>query len=631
MFAIAACAQADEASLREQFTKTLQDIQSGDADGRDSEALRGYVLHPYLEAARLRLQVQQAAKGEADAAVKSFLDAHGNEPVTQELRRDWLQSLARRDEWMAYRAAYREAQADADQRCQHLLARIKTNDSTLDKKDALKVWMSGQMQPNTCIPAFDWIAQRGWIGEAERAERAQLALQNGNADLAEALAADMSAAAAAPVLRWVRLIRTPQAALEEAIRKPAEKIDPAALLDGFTRLARKDAAQAQKLYAPLLKSQHLGPKAAAPFTYALAMGFATSRQPQAVQYFRQTPESALDDKGREWRIRAAVWNGDWSAVAQWSLQLSPTLAAMDRWNYWRARALEQSPKTQQQAHNLYRELAHKNNWYGALAAHQLGQRHTPQPQPLNADPAVQAALLQNPAIVRARELFYTHCNDWAVQEWRAALQNLNTATQQQAGLLASSWGWHAQAIPTLAATAVYDDFKITYPLSYEPLVEQAAERAELPPAWLYGVMRQESLYDARAVSPANAYGLLQLLLPTARNVARQWKRPAPSRDDLFDPATNLTLGAAYLHDLIAKWNGSLVLALGSYNAGPQAVERWLPDAPKDADVWIENVPYGETRGYIQRILWHISVFGWRESGQPQDLSPLLKPIVKRAS
>jgi soluble lytic murein transglycosylase len=86
------------------------------------------------------------------------------------------------------------------------------------------------------------------------------------------------------------------------------------------------------------------------------------------------------------------------------------------------------------------------------------------------------------------------------------------------------------------------------------------------------------------------------------------------------------LGAAYLRELRDKFGGSLLLALGAYNAGPNAVARWIPQKPVDADVWMENIPYTETRNYIQKIIWHITVFGWKESGQPQDLAPLLKPV-----
>lgn len=630
LFALSAMAQDGADGVREEFSKSLSDAEAGNSGGRDSTALREYVLYPYLQSMRLRQQLKSSPDADTDTRIREFLETSGRTVANRELSREWLQSLAQRKEWPEFRAAYRDDVADSDLRCQQLLARANSSGDASLKADALKLWMTGQKLSPTCIPAFEWIKQQGWLTPELLEQRSKLALAAGNADLAESIAQGLPPEQAESLQRWARLIRTPQAELENLIEDPKQHADPDAVLDGFSRLARKDAQQALKLYKPLLKSQKLSGNKTVPFTSALALALATNRLPEALPYFQKIPEAAIDDKLREWRLRAALWNDDWKRVRNWSRHLPKTMATLDRWNYWQARGLEQSIKTKKQAQALYQTLSLKNNLYGVLASQRLGRAHTPQPQPQSVDSEIQKKLMQNPAIVRARELHRAGRNEWAAIEWSAALQGANPQTQVQAGLLASTWGWHSQAIPTLAAVSVYDDFAVTYPIVYEPLVEESAKRAMLPPKVVYGVMRQESLYDPRAVSPANAYGLLQLLLPTARTVARRWKQSEPSREDLFDPETNLGLGAAYLHDMQEKWNGSLILALGSYNAGPTAVARWLPERPKDADIWIENIPFAETRGYIQRILWHICVFGWRQTGEAQDLSPLLKPVSKPA-
>jgi soluble lytic murein transglycosylase len=127
---------------------------------------------------------------------------------------------------------------------------------------------------------------------------------------------------------------------------------------------------------------------------------------------------------------------------------------------------------------------------------------------------------------------------------------------------------------------------------------------------VYGVIRQESLYRADAVSSAGARGLMQLQIDTARRTARALKLPKPNVDDLFVPAINTSLGAGYLRTLLDRFDGQLPVALAGYNAGPNAAARWLPDQTIDADVWIENIPYDETREYVQRILWHRLMFTW---------------------
>lgn len=631
LFAVNAPAQEDWAAAREQFTAAMAKADEGAIAGKDSAELRGYVLYPYLEAARLQQQIKQMPSAETDSRVREFLESNAKSPATRELRRDWLQNLAQREDWAAFRPAYRQDVADTSLRCQQLLARIKAGSDPALREDASKVWMTAQKLPNTCIPAFDWMKQQGWLTTELLEQRARLALGAGNADLAESFLEGLPADSAGPLLRWARLIRTPQTELDALIKNPQEAVESPALLDGYARLARKEPEQALKIYPDLLKARKLKGDKAAPLTGALAVGLALNRMPEAVTYFQKIPEPVTDEKILEWRLRAALWNGQWKLVRDWSKRLPQSIATQDRWTYWHARALEQNKKTAKQANAIYQTLSLKNNLYGVLAAQRLGRPQIPQPQPQAANAELQKKLLQNPAIIRARELHLVGRDAWAATEWRLALPEYTTPLQLQAGLLASSWGWHSQAIPTLASVAVFDDFAVTYPLVYEPLVQQAAKQAGIAPGWVYGVMRQESLYDPQAVSPANAYGLLQLLLPTAKTVARKWKQSAPSREDLFKPEINLTLGAAYLRDMLDKWNGSLILALGSYNAGPVAVSRWLPDRPMDADIWIENVPFVETRGYIQKILWHICVFGWKETGQPQDLSSLLQPVSKPAS
>ena len=625
---VLARAQDDWADVRTEFISALTRADSGEITNVDSKTLSGYVLYPYVLAARLLRELKGTTTAATDDRARTFVATYPALPVTREVRKAWLQSFAQRQDWSAFKSAYTADAADDDLRCQFLLARIKTADAAGLHEDLLKIWLSGQQMPQTCAPAFDWARTQGLLTLPLTEKRARAALAAGNAELADFLAQSLPPERAAPLQRWVRLIRTSQDELNWLIAHPQEPVEPEALIDGYTRLARSKPDEALKLYKPLLSARKLKGTAATPYTAALALGLAWARKPEAVEYFRKLPETAADGKVQEWRVRAALWNGDWKQAREWLQLLPKPVASQDRWTYWRARTLDQSKATHEQAQAIYQTLSEQNNLFGVLAAWRLGKPNQPNPQPQAADPATQAALLSNDAVIRARELHRAGRDPWAVAEWRRALEDATQATRLQAGLLASSWGWHAQAIPTLAWAAAYDDFTVTYPLAYEPAVRKAHELSGLPEPVIYGVLRQESLYDANAVSSRDALGLMQLLLPTARSVARRAKLPDPSREDLFTPEINLTLGAAYLRELIDKQGGSLIVALGAYNAGPNAVARWLPDTPKDADIWLENIPYTETRNYVQKILWHIAVFGWKETGEPQNLSALLRPVGK---
>jgi soluble lytic murein transglycosylase len=154
----------------------------------------------------------------------------------------------------------------------------------------------------------------------------------------------------------------------------------------------------------------------------------------------------------------------------------------------------------------------------------------------------------------------------------------------------------------------------------------------VPEDWLFAIMRQESLFRKDAVSRADARGLMQMQPATAAAVARRWRLPPPARDGLFEPSVALQLGADYVRELLDKYRGQIAPSLAAYNAGPTSVSRWLPSDPVDADVWIENIPYTETRGYIQHILEHIVAFAKMRDIPPPRLSNLLQrvePLVPR--
>ncbi|MGH8460469.1 MAG: transglycosylase SLT domain-containing protein [Stenotrophobium sp.] len=619
---------ADPATLRAEFHAALVRATAGEATQPDSAALRAYVLYPYLLEARLQQQLKSAPGAATDAAVQVWLDQYPVLPVARELRRAWLQNLAQRQAWPEFVKAYSADASDPDLRCQQLLARIRTGPDPALRDDALKLWMTGKTLPQTCTPAFDWIDQQNWLTPQLRAQRAQLALDGGNAELAAFLAQSLPAETAAPLLRWAALLRAPQDELTRLVKNPQEPAAAEALLAAYTKLARTNPDAAIALYAPLLKARHLRDDDAVPFTAALAVGLGLSRRPEALGYFRKVPTRLADDSVFEWRARAALWAGQWRLAQSWIAGMPKSLRDQDRWIYWNARTLDQHKAGRVQARKLFESLSQRNGIFPALAAWRLHRPYAPHPDPLAPDGAIWKNLSTNANLIRAHELHRVDQDDWASAEWRMALNGQPREVRLQAGLMAADWGWPEQAITTLAGAKAFDDFEVTYPLPFDPAVNAASSLSGLPSAWIYAVLRQESLYNPQAVSRANAYGLLQLLLPTAREVARRWKQPQPTIDDLFNPAINVPLGAAYLSELRSRYQGSYILALGAYNAGPGAVARWLPDSPQDADIWIENIPYNETRSYIQRILWHVSVFGWRETGKPQDLSALLQPVTK---
>ncbi|NPB07285.1 MAG: transglycosylase SLT domain-containing protein [Aquificae bacterium] len=150
---------------------------------------------------------------------------------------------------------------------------------------------------------------------------------------------------------------------------------------------------------------------------------------------------------------------------------------------------------------------------------------------------------------------------------------------------------------------------VSHPTPYGGIVRQVSRRFGVPPALIYAVMRQESLFDPYAVSPAGAKGLMQLMDFTARWKAR---RLGYRYRSVFDPFTNVYLGTAYLRFLLDYWDGNLVKAVASYNAGHGAVSRWR--GYDDEFLFIELIPYNETRKYVKRVLYNYYLYDEKLNG-----------------
>lgn len=631
--ALAAATSADvPASPLTQFKSAWQRVASGQPDEPDSAALKALAIYPYLQAARLQRDLKNVDTDtpSPDGAVAAFLQAHAGEPVSRALTRAWLHSLADRQDWVALLANYDPARSDDSLRCQWFAARIAMDDTTGLAADVARAYQTPRSLPD-CDTAFDWLRQQGQLSTAMTVARARNALRAGHASFARQLAAQLPDDQAAPLQRWATLIADPERGVRAAIDDPQQALPGGALADGWFRLARRAPDTAMQLYPRLLQARQLKGGDARIYTRDLALGLAWDRRPQAVHYFRRFTPRRDDDVAQIWRVRAALWAQNWRLAQRWIAAMPATLRDQPAWQYWRARALAETGHVER-ARAIYQRLAATDGYYPLLAAMQLRQGYTPQVTAVPDHVALRHQLDQMPGVQRAHELFDVQLNSQASTEWLVALAAAAPDARLQGIRLAMHWGWYDQAVATASQQGVFEDYPLLYPRPYDAAVAAAAARSGLAPDWIYGVIRQESLYRADAVSSAHAYGLMQLLLPTARAVARRHDLPPPAdADALFDPARNVLLGATHLRELLDWGDGRLTLALAAYNAGRHRADHWLPPAALPADVWIDNIPFDETRLYVQRILWHIAVFGWRRSGAPQDIRALLQPVAPLAA
>jgi soluble lytic murein transglycosylase len=602
----------------------MQRVRMNLPEPPDSATLKAYSIYDYLVTARLRRDLGFTPSEELDATIDAFLRAHEGQPVARSLKHQWLASLAqrRRWDWFLPRAA---DVTDPALICDRLAGRLATGDSDHLAADALARWSLPQREPIECAPVVVWLRLKGLLTPALLEARARAALAADNPSLAREFIAEVPADRAAPLTMWLQLLESPKSTLTTLATTRETAVEADALLAGFTRLSNTDAAAAATLLPLLLSRPDATPPARGRLQRAFALGEAYARQPGSVAAFDAVPAENVDSPVQEWRVRAALWAGNYSKVLEWTERMPATLSSQPRWRYWHARAVAATAGAEAAA-SAFGQIAHLRDYYGYLAADWLQQPYDLNIHPVPDDTSLQDTLTADPGLIRAHALFDCDMADDAAAEWNAALASMGPAVKIQAARLASRWGWYGEAIATLAQADSWDDVPLRYPRPFAAIIAQASNLTQVPADWIMAIIRQESLYRKDAVSRADARGLMQMQPGTASAVAKRWHLPVPSRDDLFDPAVAIALGAAYVHELLDRYGHQLDLSLAAYNAGPVSVARWLPAQPLDAAAWIENIPYAETRAYVQHVLEHIVAFAVMRDADPPRLSTLLPPV-----
>jgi soluble lytic murein transglycosylase len=619
---------ADEyAAVRTRFRVAYAAAQAGGSASTapDDDALRAYPLYAYLQVARLAKNLG------ADAAIAEYLDEHGAAPYTRSLRGAWLADLGTRRQWQTYLEHYDDDRdTNLTLRCHDLTARAALGrDEGLDEA-VVELWLTPNTVPDVCDPAFDWLRSRKGLTAELIERRARMALAEGEPQLARYLAKSLPEQTAAPLLQWAALIERPKRSIDELVAHEDREVEPAALLAGWTRLARSDPEGAAARYSALVDARGLDERAASPYALVTALGLTWSRTPGALEFFSRAVASDFDDVAHEWHARAALWAGDWRRATQAIEAMPESLRTQNRWRYWAARARE-AVGDRDAARAGYEAVVPTDNWYAVLSAARVGQRFTPTLQEIGLDQRAIDELAREPSLVRARELLLCDLVSEAATEWRIAYELLAPEQRIQAIGLADRWGWHHQSIAAAAQQTLFNDYPLLYPRPYDKEVRAAARLTDLPGELIYAVMRQESLYRADASSSAGALGLMQLLPTTARRAARRWGLKEPARADLLQPSVNVAVGAGELKSLLDRFDGQTLLATAAYNAGPGAVQRWLPATAMDNDIWVENIPFNETRAYVQRVAWHTLVFEWLDNRKGRDVEAWLGRLRPPAS
>ena len=614
---------ADLDTQRSDFKLAWAAAQQGDLKTLTPylETLSDYPLYPYLRYAYLDSTLTQ----QTTETLQAFLKEQAQLPVAEALRQDWLLQLARRQQWGTFLANYQD-ETDPALRCAAVSAHLASGDR--QDRDAWTVaaqhlWLAPSASPDTCAPAFQYLQQQHFITSGMLATRMQLLLEAHQYPLAQQLLPQLAAADRPWARIWLDMAADPGQVLA-TMQVPDEPRYQEMLLNGVQTVANTDPLLARHLWNQLLRRYHFSHDDIQDMAVRLALESAWFALPDAAALLAQV-KYADDPRVAEWRVRVALRNGDWKTVLKLLAELGKQ-ATQPEWRYWQARALAATGK-QTAADAIYSSLAGGMDYYAFLAADRLHLPYAFNQQDSRPAPEVITQLGTRPGFLRARELFHAGLFSYANAEWQAAAAGLSRPARCQAALLAQQWGWYGRAIQTLANAGCWQDLSLNYPIAFEDTLAPRARELRLNLPWVYGLIRAESMFRPDATSQAGAVGLMQLMPSTGRQVAARLGLMLDDKAVLFDPDTNLTLGSTYLSEMLKRFDDSEPLATAAYNAGPQRVSAWLPESGSlPADVWVDTIPYLETRNYVRRVMGHTVIFDWRMHGQARRLSTRLGSI-----
>ena len=569
-----------------------------------------HVLSPYVEYWRLMLTSRTE-----EARVSDFLARYPGSRVAESLRADWLKSLGAQGAWPAYLAEYpRLVKPDLAHQCYAYRAEWAQGNRSR-QREAVALWFNGRDLPSACTPLFTQLIDAGLISEEDIWRRLRLALDAGNPGVARVLADLLPAAHRPTPALFDRARNDPRRLLAANALDPSRRGHREIAIYALDQLAKQNsekAAEALRKRAGQFSHEELGAAWARLATWA-----ARRHEAAALPWFQQADGTALTDFQREWWARAALRAGDWKAVQQAIEGMSGATRQEPSWRYWRARALLVSGE-RAAANSLLLPLAREHHYYGQLAQEELG--------PVMQAPVINiktgsddvTAVARHPGIARALALHELGLRSDATQEWNWTVQSFSDAQLLAAAELARQMEWYDRAINTAERTREQHDFELRFLAPYRELAQKAARENELDEAWVFGLMRQESRFVNVARSSVGASGLMQIMPATARWIAQRLGIKRFHPNEMRDPAKNIRFGAYYLKHVQTTLDGSPVLATAAYNAGPGRAQRWRDSRPMEAAIYIESIPFSETRDYVKKVMSNAMYYAAR-FGQPSIL------------
>ena len=588
------------------------------------DKLGDYPLKQYLEYAKIRKSFIKYPFNEVD---QFFVDYPGSFLETR-LRTNLLHFLASRKKWSDFLRYYDEQRASTSLNCHAIYAQLRLS-KTDESKEALfsqvtSLWNVGKSQPNACDPLFALWKKAGHQTEEIVWSRFNKLMANRETRFARYLTNHMSKLKPKAEL-YLQLHSNPNIVAKRELFSNHDLPTQQMIAHGIRRLAHQKPLEALSHWE-MYEAQQLFPKELIKDTKLyvikrLIRGGHANEAQQLLSYSHSLRKSNLVEE----ILREALAEQDWKRFADGLQLLEPALRYSERWLYWAARAQTQLKRRLPDyapSQQIYESLAGKRSFYGFLASDFLKKQYTLLDESQVVESSELAEIADLPGMKRARELWLIGSTTEAKAEWLHLSSSLDTAGLLAVGHLAKDWGWYNTGIQAMISGNLWNELTVRFPLAYRDEIFQIATDATVEPTLIYAIARQESAFDSLAKSPVGAMGLMQLMPATARFTAKKAGIEHKQTTDLLDATHNMRLGSEYLSHLLQKFNGNRILVAAAYNAGPHRVNRWLSEVGKErpVDIWIETIPFKETRHYVQNILCFSVIYSYRLGAPKSFLS-----------
>jgi soluble lytic murein transglycosylase len=602
---------------------------------------QGHVLEPWAAYWELRARLDTATPAE----VQQFFTRYAGTYQEDRLRNDWLLMLGQQRRWELFAQEYPKFRMNDDRevRCYALLAqflREGANAPATLAEDVRRLWLSQREADDGCTVAAATLVENPVgprrLTQADAWRKARQAME-ANRPRAVAAALEIANKDALPLL--AELNASPAKFLTSkvtAVSRVRREMIGLALIKLATTDLENAASQLESKWGPQLHPEERD------WIWGVIGRVAAQRLlPEANAYFTKVErDKHLNDELLAWKVRAALRAGrtpDWRNIVEAVNAMSDEARTDPAWTYWKARALlgtGQAEHQRAEAQKLLESIASPKGFYEQLAMEDLGQKIAVPVKPAPLTDAEKLAARQDPGLNRALQAISLGLRPEGTREWNYTTNLHRAGGLKDRELLAAAqfacerevWD---RCINTSERTKVEFDADLRFPTPFRESVVRRSREIGLDPAYVYGLIRQESRFIMDARSSVGASGLMQVMPATARWTANKIGLRGFTVDQLNERETNIAIGTGYLKLVLDDFAGSMPMAAAAYNAGPGRPRVWRNGPTMEGAAWAETVPFQETRDYVKKVLANTTFYAAMLTGQPQSLKARLGTIAPR--